>query len=101
MACRMLKLLVIRAVVGLIGLFWSVAVILALLATTIKKRGANLKRKQRQEPEALRADTWGKHVSVRANGLDFHCVVKGTGPLMLFLHGFPEVIFHSGGGFGP
>ena len=43
------------------------------------------------EPEILKSDKWGKHVTKRANGIDFHCVVKGSGPLMLMLHGFPEV----------
>jgi pimeloyl-ACP methyl ester carboxylesterase len=30
------------------------------------------------------------HETVTANGLRFHCVRAGDGPLMLFLHGFPE-----------
>ena len=31
-----------------------------------------------------------REVYVTANGLRLHCVVAGEGPLMLFLHGFPE-----------
>jgi pimeloyl-ACP methyl ester carboxylesterase len=31
-----------------------------------------------------------QHETVEANGLRFHCARAGTGPLMLFLHGFPE-----------
>jgi pimeloyl-ACP methyl ester carboxylesterase len=30
------------------------------------------------------------HETVEANGLRFHCARAGEGPLMLFLHGFPE-----------
>jgi len=30
------------------------------------------------------------HETVAANGLRFHCARAGDGPLMLFLHGFPE-----------
>jgi len=31
-----------------------------------------------------------EHLDVEANGLSFHCVTQGEGPLMLMLHGFPE-----------
>jgi epoxide hydrolase 4 len=31
-----------------------------------------------------------RHETVEANGLSFHCARAGEGPLMLFLHGFPE-----------
>ena len=31
-----------------------------------------------------------QHETVEANGLRFHCARAGEGPLMLFLHGFPE-----------
>ena len=31
-----------------------------------------------------------QHETVDANGLRFHCARAGEGPLMLFLHGFPE-----------
>ena len=30
------------------------------------------------------------HRYVHANGLRFHCVEGGAGPLVLLLHGFPE-----------
>jgi len=29
-------------------------------------------------------------IYISANGIRFHCVTSGSGPLMLFLHGFPE-----------
>lgn len=31
-----------------------------------------------------------EHRTVQANGLSFHCVTAGEGPLVLLLHGFPE-----------
>ncbi len=31
-----------------------------------------------------------EHVTLPANGLRFHCARAGAGPLILFLHGFPE-----------
>ena len=34
-------------------------------------------------------ETW-KHERVEANGIDFHCVTAGEGPLVLLLHGFPQ-----------
>ena len=30
------------------------------------------------------------HRFILANGLRFHCVEAGSGPLVLLLHGFPE-----------
>jgi len=35
------------------------------------------------------AETW-KHGTVTANGIRFHYITEGTGPLLLLLHGFPE-----------
>lgn len=37
----------------------------------------------------MAAETW-KHEYVTANGLRFHCVTQGEGPLLLLLHGWPE-----------
>lgn len=34
-------------------------------------------------------ETWN-HEYVNANGLRFHCLTQGDGPLLLLLHGFPE-----------
>lgn len=34
-----------------------------------------------------------EHRFVRANGLRFHCVTAGEGPLVILLHGFPEFWF--------
>ena len=44
-------------------------------------------------PEILQDSSYGTHKYVTANGIKFHYVANGTegNPLMLFLHGFPEV----------
>ena len=44
-------------------------------------------------PDILVDPDLGNHEYMAANGLKFHYVVKGerTKPLMLMLHGFPEV----------
>lgn len=45
------------------------------------------------QPTFLKAIRFGSHKYVTANGIKFHCVTSGSKekPLMLFLHGFPEV----------
>ena len=44
-------------------------------------------------PACLLDSSLGVHEYVTANGIKFHCVAAGdrSRPLMLFLHGFPEV----------
>ena len=44
-------------------------------------------------PACLLDPSLGSHEYVMANGLKFHCVSAGdkSKPLMLFVHGFPEV----------
>ena len=45
------------------------------------------------QPEILQDSTYGTHKYITANGIKFHYVANGTEgkPLMLFIHGFPEV----------
>ena len=45
------------------------------------------------QPEILQDSSYGTHKYVTANGIKFHYVANGTegNPLMLFLHGYPEV----------
>ena len=45
------------------------------------------------QPNFLKSDSFGTHKYITANGIKFHCVTSGSEekPLMLFLHGFPEV----------
>jgi pimeloyl-ACP methyl ester carboxylesterase len=38
----------------------------------------------------VRGDSPWTHETIRANGLKFHAVTMGAGPLVLLLHGFPE-----------
>ena len=49
------------------------------------------------EPDFLKYNGFGTHKYVTANGIKFHCVTCGNEdkPLMLFLHGFPEVSCHG------
>ena len=48
------------------------------------------------QPEILQDSTYGTHKYITANGIKFHYVANGTEgkPLMLFLHGYPEVSCH-------
>ena len=48
------------------------------------------------QPEILQDSSYGTHKYITANGIKFHYVANGTEgkPLMLFLHGFPEVSCH-------
>lgn len=45
------------------------------------------------QPEILQDSSYGTHKYITANGIKFHYVANGTEgkPLMLFIHGFPEV----------
>eukprot|EP01137_Pigoraptor_chileana_P025928 Opistho-2@96161 len=45
---------------------------------------------RKEEPAILRDAKFGEHAYINANGIRFHYVAKGKGPLMLCLHGFPE-----------
>ena len=44
-------------------------------------------------PKCMLVASLGKLENVRANGINFHCVISGddSKPLMLLLHGYPEV----------
>ena len=48
-------------------------------------------------PACLLDPSLGSHEYVTANGIKFHCVSAGdtSKPLMLLLHGFPEVSSHD------
>lgn len=45
------------------------------------------------QPEILQDSSYGTHKYITANGIKFHYVANGDEgkPLMLFIHGFPEV----------
>eukprot|EP00123_Amoebidium_parasiticum_P012299 comp21263_c0_seq1/m.28990 comp21263_c0_seq1/g.28990 ORF comp21263_c0_seq1/g.28990 comp21263_c0_seq1/m.28990 type:complete len:349 (-) comp21263_c0_seq1:158-1204(-) len=44
-------------------------------------------------PPFLADGQWGRSEYIQANGIRFHYVTKGEGPLMLCLHGWPEFWF--------
>ena len=48
-------------------------------------------------PDILQDSSYGTHKYITANGIKFHYVANGTEgkPLMLFLHGYPEVSYHG------
>ncbi len=50
-------------------------------------------KKRSTPPQCLLDESLGKHEYIRANGIKFHYVTAGdkSKPLMLLLHGFPEV----------
>ena len=47
------------------------------------------------QPEILQDSSYGTHKYIMANGIQFHYAANGTEgkPLMLFVHGFPEVSY--------
>lgn len=73
---------------------WTTTVCLKLLVDMICHPIRFFKRTKRTSPPDCMLDpTLGKHQYVRANGIKFHYVTCGdpSKPLMLLLHGFPEV----------
>lgn len=53
----------------------------------IKKR----ERKVIERPRSKRKMAGIEHKTVRVNGINMHVAEKGQGPVILFLHGFPEL----------
>ncbi len=73
---------------------WTITASLKLLVELIRHPILFFKRTKRATPPDCMLDpTLGKHEYVQANGIKFHYVTSGdpSKPLMLFLHGFPEV----------
>ncbi len=73
---------------------WTVSVSLKLLVELIRHPVLFFKRTKRVTPPNCMLDpSLGTHGYVRANGIRFHYVSCGdtSKPLMLLLHGFPEV----------
>ena len=76
-------------------LLWGIFLCVKLLIEFIFHPVLFLKRPTERliPPECMLDASLGKHEYIRANGIKFHCVTSGDNskPLMLFLHGFPEV----------
>ena len=73
---------------------WTVVASLRLLCAMIRHPRLFFKRTKRTvPPDCMRDPALGEHKYVTANGLKFHYVSLGdpSKPLMLLLHGFPEV----------
>lgn len=82
-------------------LLWGLVASLRLLWEIIKHPKKSFKKTERRSPpECLSDPALGTHEYVTANGVKFHCVRSGdtSKPLMLLLHGFPEVALLKGGG---
>eukprot|EP01136_Pigoraptor_vietnamica_P037533 Opistho-1_new@105600 len=75
-------------VVGSIYAMIVLPVMLFRIATNPTKFFAAKDRKN--GPAILTDKRFGEHAYVNANGIRFHYVANGKGPLMLCLHGFPE-----------
>ena len=74
--------------------FWGLLASLRLLWEIIKHPLESFKKTERTTvPACLQDPSLGTHEYVKANGIKFHCVRSGdrSKPLMLLLHGFPEV----------
>ncbi len=80
---------------SLFVVIWGLLAGLKVLWAIIKHPVESFKKSVRDVAPACLTDlSLGSHEYVHANGLKFHCVRSGerSKPLMLLLHGFPEVI---------
>eukprot|EP00127_Corallochytrium_limacisporum_P002814 Clim_evm27s141 gene=Clim_evmTU27s141 len=83
--------LLLSALVGAVAVFYGIVVAFKLLQLYFTE-GKQVFRKSDYSlrPQTLDDVKLGEHGFVRANGMRFHFVSKGSGPLLLLLHGFPE-----------
>ena len=73
---------------------WGTLTVLRLIWEIMRHPVRCFQRSTRDVPPACLTDpALGRHEYVTANGIKFHCVTLGerSKPLMLLLHGFPEV----------
>ena len=85
---------VFQLIVWFFTFIWGTLTVLRLVWEILKHPIASFQRTKRDVPPACLTDpSLGRHEYVTANGIKFHCVTAGerSKPLMLFLHGFPEV----------
>jgi len=75
--------------------FWTAFSFFMFLLAVVRRPILFFQRLKRRTtpPNCVLDKSLGQHEYVRANGIKFHYVTSGekSNPLMLFLHGFPEV----------
>jgi len=82
--------LVRKAAMVAIGLAYMPLVLLQLAWAVLSSRGKALQWKAPAIPPEAQDPKHGTHGYVTVNGLKFHYVSAGDGPLVLCLHGFPQ-----------
>jgi hypothetical protein len=84
----------LKLLAGFFTVLWSTVTVLRLIWVILRHPISSFQRSKRDVPPACLTDpALGRHDYITANGIKFHCVMLGerSKPLMLFLHGFPEV----------
>ena len=83
-----------KLLAGLFTVLWGTVTVLRLILVIVMHPIRSFQRSKRDVPPACLTDpALGRHEYITANGIKFHCVTLGerSKPLMLLLHGFPEV----------
>ena len=83
-----------KLLAGFFTVLWGTVTVLRLIWEMLRHPIRSFQRSKRDVPPACLTDpALGRHEYITANGIKFHCVTLGerSKPLMLFLHGFPEV----------
>ena len=84
----------IKLLADFFTVLWGTVTVLRLIWVILRHPIHSFQRSKRDVPPACLTDpALGRHEYITANGIKFHCVTLGerSKPLMLFLHGFPEV----------
>ena len=93
---ELLKLLLLNVFRYSLALFYGTLVFLRILIVTLINPARAFRRVDRPvPPKVLEDPSLGKHgyVTLKGRGVKIHYVSNGSpdSPLMLFVHGFPEV----------
>ena len=95
MACRFGGSFGFRIQIFLFVAIWTIFTLVKLFVDFLRHPIIFWQRPERRltPPQCMLDESLGQHEYVRANGIKFHYVTSGdkSKPLMLFLHGFPEV----------
>jgi hypothetical protein len=84
----------IKLLAGFYTVLRSTVTVLELIWVILRHPISSFQRSKRDVPPACLTDpALGRHEYITANGIKFHYVTLGerSKPLMLFLHGIPEV----------